>query len=101
MTRYFDQVIETAGLYNTAGFNDDTRAFCSIPVRHDVWRRASGELAGRPRRPRDRDRTRGGRDGPRDPPTTWRSGPTVSTAARPGERPGGRAARTVPAVGLR
>jgi glucuronate isomerase len=47
MARYFDQVIETAGLYNTAGFNDDTRAFCSIPVRHDVWRRASSNwLAG-------------------------------------------------------
>ncbi len=41
MARYFDQVMETAGLYNTAGFNDDTRAFCSIPARHDVWRRAS------------------------------------------------------------
>ncbi|RPJ44240.1 MAG: glucuronate isomerase, partial [Chloroflexi bacterium] len=31
----------TAGLYNTAGFNDDTRAFCSIPARHDLWRRVS------------------------------------------------------------
>jgi glucuronate isomerase len=41
MVRYFDQVMETAGLYNTAGFNDDTRAFPSIPARHDVWRRAS------------------------------------------------------------
>jgi glucuronate isomerase len=41
MARYFDQVMETAGIYNTAGFNDDTRAFCSIPARHDVWRRAS------------------------------------------------------------
>ena len=41
MRRYFDGVIETAGLYNTAGFNDDTRAFCSIPARHDVWRRAA------------------------------------------------------------
>lgn len=41
MTRYFDQVMETAGIFNTAGFNDDTRAFCSIPARHDVWRRAS------------------------------------------------------------
>jgi glucuronate isomerase len=41
MSRYFDQVMETAGIYNTAGFNDDTRAFCSIPARHDVWRRAS------------------------------------------------------------
>jgi len=47
MRRYFDQVMETAGLYNTAGFNDDTRAFCSIPARHDVWRRASADwLAG-------------------------------------------------------
>jgi glucuronate isomerase len=33
--------METAGIYNTVGFTDDTRAFCSIPVRHDVWRRAS------------------------------------------------------------
>lgn len=41
MQHFFDQVIETAGLYNTVGFNDDTRAFLSIPVRHDVWRRAS------------------------------------------------------------
>ncbi len=45
--RYFDRVIETAGLYNTAGFNDDTRAFASIPSRHDVWRRVSCDwLAG-------------------------------------------------------
>jgi len=47
MARYFDLVMETAGLYNTAGFNDDTRAFCSIPARHDLWRRASANwLAG-------------------------------------------------------
>jgi glucuronate isomerase len=47
MARYFDQVMETVGLYNTAGFNDDTRAFVSIPARHDVWRRASANwLAG-------------------------------------------------------
>ena len=47
IARYFDQVMETAGLRNTAGFNDDTRAFCSIPARHDVWRRASANwLAG-------------------------------------------------------
>jgi glucuronate isomerase len=39
--RYFDRVMETAGAHNTAGFNDDTRAFPSIPARHDVWRRAS------------------------------------------------------------
>ncbi len=41
IARYFDQVIETAGLYNTVGFNDDTRAFPSIPARHDLWRRAA------------------------------------------------------------
>jgi glucuronate isomerase len=41
MQRYLDLVVETAGLYNTAGFNDDTRAFASIPARHDVWRRAT------------------------------------------------------------
>jgi len=47
MRRYFDRVVETAGLYNTAGFNDDTRAFASIPSRHDVWRRVSCDwLAG-------------------------------------------------------
>jgi glucuronate isomerase len=47
MARYFDQVIETAGMYNTAGFNDDTRAFVSIPARHDLWRRAAANwLAG-------------------------------------------------------
>ncbi|MDZ4719839.1 MAG: glucuronate isomerase [Roseiflexaceae bacterium] len=39
MRRYLDLVIETAGLANTAGFNDDTRAFASIPTRHDIWRR--------------------------------------------------------------
>ncbi|MFC1671632.1 glucuronate isomerase [Planctomycetota bacterium] len=38
--RYLDRVMETTGLYNTAGFNDDTRAFPSIPARHDVWRRS-------------------------------------------------------------
>jgi len=47
MRRYFDQVIETAGLYNTVGFNDDTRAFPSIPARHELWRRVSADwLAG-------------------------------------------------------
>lgn len=45
MAHYFDQVMETAGIYNTAGFNDDTRAFASIPARHDVWRRASANWA--------------------------------------------------------
>ncbi|MGD8403612.1 MAG: glucuronate isomerase [Anaerolineales bacterium] len=47
MKRYFDLVMETAGIYNTVGFNDDTRAFPSIPARHDVWRRVSANwLAG-------------------------------------------------------
>ncbi len=41
MKRYLDLVMETAGLHNTAGFNDDTRAFPSIPARHDLWRRVS------------------------------------------------------------
>jgi glucuronate isomerase len=39
MMRYREQTTETAGFYNTAGFNDDTRAFLSIPARHDVARR--------------------------------------------------------------
>ncbi len=43
MRRYFDQVTETAGIYNTAGFNDDTRAYPSIPARHDVWRRSCAD----------------------------------------------------------
>ncbi|MBE1486598.1 glucuronate isomerase [Plantactinospora soyae] len=39
LRRFREAVTETAGFYNTAGFVDDTRAFCSIPVRHDVSRR--------------------------------------------------------------
>jgi glucuronate isomerase len=39
MTRFRQQTTETAGIYNTVGFNDDTRAFCSIPARHDLARR--------------------------------------------------------------
>ena len=39
MQRFREQAIETAGFYNTVGFNDDTRAFMSIPARHDVARR--------------------------------------------------------------
>ncbi|MHA1216609.1 MAG: glucuronate isomerase, partial [Candidatus Thorarchaeota archaeon] len=39
MTRFRQQAMETAGLYNTVGFNDDTRAFPSIPARHDLSRR--------------------------------------------------------------
>ena len=39
MLRYRRMTTETAGIYNTVGFNDDTRAFPSIPARHDVARR--------------------------------------------------------------
>ena len=39
MRRFRDLTTETAGFYNTVGFNDDTRAFPSIPARHDVARR--------------------------------------------------------------
>lgn len=47
MTRYRQMVTETAGIYNTVGFNDDTRAFPSIPARHDLSRRVdSNFLAG-------------------------------------------------------
>ncbi len=38
--RFREATTETCGFYNTVGFNDDTRAFCSIPARHDVARRA-------------------------------------------------------------
>ena len=40
MLRFREMVTETAGFYNTVGFNDDTRAFLSIPARHDVARRS-------------------------------------------------------------
>ena len=47
MRRFRSQTTETAGIYNTAGFNDDTRAFCSIPARHDLARRLDADyLAG-------------------------------------------------------
>jgi glucuronate isomerase len=46
MTRFRYQVTETAGIYNTAGFNDDTRAFPSIPARHDVSRRVDANFLG-------------------------------------------------------
>ena len=44
MTRFRYQVTETAGIDNTAGFNDDTRAFPSIPARHDVARRVDANF---------------------------------------------------------
>jgi glucuronate isomerase len=46
MRRFRAQVTETAGVYNTAGFNDDTRAFCSIPARHDLARRMDANWLG-------------------------------------------------------
>jgi glucuronate isomerase len=39
MRRFREMTTETAGFYNTVGFNDDTRAFLSIPARHDMARR--------------------------------------------------------------
>ena len=39
LTRFRMETTETAGIYNTVGFNDDTRAFPSIPARHDLFRR--------------------------------------------------------------
>jgi glucuronate isomerase len=44
MERFRRQATETAGLYNTAGFNDDTRAFPSIPARHDLCRRVDANF---------------------------------------------------------
>ena len=44
MLRFRYHVTETAGIYNTAGFNDDTRAFLSIPARHDVARRVDAQF---------------------------------------------------------
>jgi len=47
MMRFREQVTETAGFFNTVGFNDDTRAFLSIPARHDVARRIDCAFLGR------------------------------------------------------
>lgn len=47
MTRFRQQTTETAGIWNTAGFNDDTRAFCSIAARHDLSRRVDANVLGR------------------------------------------------------
>jgi glucuronate isomerase len=45
--RFRELVTETAGFYNTVGFNDDTRAFLSIPARHDVSRRSDASFLAR------------------------------------------------------
>jgi glucuronate isomerase len=47
LTRFRETTSETAGIYNTAGFNDDTRGFCSIPARHDLSRRVDANWLGR------------------------------------------------------
>jgi len=47
MMRFRELATETAGFYNTVGFNDDTRAFLSIPARHDVARRIDCAFLGR------------------------------------------------------
>jgi len=47
MTRFRENVTETAGIYNTVGFNDDTRAFPSIPARHDLSRRVDANFLAR------------------------------------------------------
>jgi glucuronate isomerase len=47
ITRLREATTETAGIYNTAGFNDDTRAFCSIPARHDLSRRVDANWLAR------------------------------------------------------
>ena len=47
MRRFREQTTETAGFYNTAGLNDDTRAFLSIPARHDMSRRIDCGFLGR------------------------------------------------------
>ncbi|MFC2084737.1 glucuronate isomerase [Bacteroidota bacterium] len=44
MIRFREMVTETAGFYNTVGFNDDTRAFLSIPARHDLSRRVDSNF---------------------------------------------------------
>lgn len=46
MMRFRKMVTETAGFYNTVGFNDDTRAFLSIPARHDLARRVDSDYLG-------------------------------------------------------
>ena len=47
MMRFRETATETAGFYNTVGFNDDTRALLSIPARHDVARRVDCAFLGR------------------------------------------------------
>jgi glucuronate isomerase len=46
MMRFRERTTETAGIYKTTGFTDDTRAFCSIPARHDLSRRMDANFLG-------------------------------------------------------
>ena len=62
MTRFRQLATETAGFYNTAGFNDDTRAFCSIPARHDLARRVDANIPRRAGHATRHRRSRGARD---------------------------------------
>ena len=39
MMRFREAVTDTAGFFNTTGFVDDTRAFFTVPARHDLARR--------------------------------------------------------------
>ncbi|MBT2566277.1 glucuronate isomerase [Arthrobacter sp. ISL-85] len=47
MRRFRESATETAGFYNTSGFVDDTRAFASIPARHDLFRRIDASFLAR------------------------------------------------------
>ncbi len=47
MTRFRERTTESAGIDKTVGFTDDTRAFCSIPARHDVARRVDANWLAR------------------------------------------------------
>ena len=47
MRRFFETAVETAGFYNLSGFVDDTRAFASIPARHDLYRRVTAGFLAR------------------------------------------------------
>ena len=65
MRRYREAVTETAGFYNTVGFNDDTRAFLSIPARHDMSRRVDCAFLARLVAEHRLERRRGFRGRPR------------------------------------
>lgn len=47
MQRWRSAVTETAGFYRSSGFIDDTRAFLSIPARHDASRRVDAAVLAR------------------------------------------------------